>query len=791
MSLTLHEHERGAPRPLQPRRPWYRLLLTVLFVLVAMSDGARQAGRTLRRWAVAAWPEVRAWVRAGWHLMRRASLVAGRWAISTATHAAHTAAHAATRAAAVAGLAAWRSLLAAWRWVARRRPSSVGLRRPSWVALAVVGCFLAGSTAALAAPEASVRTVADVVSWRNAHVQLPPLAERSVVYAADGSVMAVLHASENRVPVGLDHVAPVLVNAIIDTEDARFWRHNGVDVHALIRAAFTDLSSGHARQGASTIAQQLAKIALLSPKRDLLRKLQQIVLAERLERRFGKRAVLERYLNTVYFGEGAYGVEAAAETYFGKNAAHVDAAQAALLAGLIQDPDGYDPLRHATAAKARRATVLGLLVLHGHLDRSAGQQADATSLPTRVHTPPAGRDFFTDAVKQELLADPRLGATPSERYRAVFAGGLRIHTTLDPQLQAKARAAVAAGLPSAGIRLTAALAAVDPVTGAVRALVGGPDYGSSQYDAALGVGRQTGSAFKTFTLVAALEQGYSPQDVIDGSSPCTIANPGGTPNPWTPSNFEGEAFGPISLSEATARSVNCAYARLAMMVGLGNIASVAKDMGVSARLAPVPSMTLGTNDVPPLQMAAAYATLADGGVAHRAHLIQEVDGPDGKPIVTFHDRPHRVMSNQIAAEATQVLQSVVFGGTGTAAAVPGRQVAGKTGTAEGFQDAWFVGYAPQLATAVWMGDPDGEVPMTNIAGINVVGGSFPAQMWSHFMGDALGALPVVPLAAPDPAQVPPGVSLVLGQPRGAGGPVAGGSSDHTRITTWCWSSCGH
>jgi penicillin-binding protein 1A len=608
-----------------------------------------------------------------------------------------------------------------------------------------------------------------------ARLALPPLAQRSVVYAADGAVLAVLHGpTSNRAPVPLDQVPKPLVDAVVDTEDANFWHHGGVDVRGVIRAAKADLSAGSARQGGSTITQQLVKNSLLTPTRDLRRKLAEVALAGQVERRLGKRGVLERYMNTVYLGEGAYGVEAAAETYFARPVEQLGAPEAALLAGLIRNPVGADPLRDPGAARARRATVLDAMVAHGHLAAADAQRADGAPLPASASHPPDAQDWFTDAVRQELLAAPRLGATVPERARALAQGGLRIQTTVDPRLQQAAEAAVRGGLP-AGYHLSAALAAVDPATGEVRALVGGPDRGGSQYNAAVAEpGRQPGSSFKVFTLVAALERGSLPSDVVDGSTPCAIPNPGGTPNPWKPDNFEGEDFGPLSLADATAHSVNCAYARLALSVGLARIGAIAQVMGITNPLPVVPTMTLGTADVTPLQMASSYATLAADGVHRVPHLVRAVDRADGTPVLRADPQPRQVVPTQVARQATAVLGGVIATGTGKAAAVPGRAVVGKTGTAEDYQDAWFVGYAPQLSAAVWMGDPSADRPMRGLGGVDVVGGTFPARIWSVFMTSALSPLPPATFPAPDGA-VNAGPS-----------PAAA----HTRVTTWCSASCG-
>lgn len=683
--------------------------------------------------------------------------------------------------------------LSAWPGRTTRRAAvvlhQVRLRGPL-VLLGLIA-LLVVAAAGLAVPaRAALGIVATAVQARSAPLTLPPLTQGSTVYGTNGTVVAVLHADDNRQPIPLSAVSPLLINAVVDTEDSRFWHHGGVDLRSLLRAVRTDVGAGAARQGASTIAEQLVKNTLLANAPDhLRRKVQEAVMANRLESRIGKRALLAEYLNTIYLGEGSYGVQAAAETYFARPASDLDPAQAALLAGLIQDPNGYDPIRQAPDARARRATVLGLMVSAHHLSGSAARRFNAEPLPSSVHRAPEGRNYFVEAVKQELLADPRLGPTPGDRYRALFYGGLRVHTTLDPVLQAQASRAVTAGLPSSRLHLSAALAAVDPGTGAVRAVVGGPSFQASQFDVALASpGRQTGSAFKVFTLVAALEQGYSPVDMIDGSGPCRIPDPGGTPDPWVLSNYESENFGTIDLTTATAKSVNCAYARLALMVGLPHIAQVAKAMGITAPLAVVPSMTLGTNDVPPLQMASAYATLAADGVYRRPHLVSEVDRPDGRPL--FHNEAGgvRVMSAQVARETTAVLTHVVTEGTGTAAALAGRSVAGKTGTTAHYQDAWFDGYTAGLATAVWMGDPAGEVPMLDVGGVNVAGGTYPAQIWHSFMaaattGEAPGAFP-----SPDPAQTPSPVYLRSGRPRAGAPTSAPGPS--TRTTTWCMSSCG-
>jgi penicillin-binding protein 1A len=396
------------------------------------------------------------------------------------------------------------------------------------------------------------------------------------------------------------------------------------------------------------------------------------------------------------------------------------------------------------------------MVVEGDLSRADADAAAQAPLPTGYTRPTPAAGFVADAAKNELLADPRLGPTPEARAAALTGGGLRVHVTVDPATQQLAQDAVSNGVPG-GTNLTAALASVDPTTGAVRALVGGPDYAARQFDAAIdGAGRQTGSSFKVFTLVAALKAGHVSTEAVDGNEPCPIPNPGGKPNPWSPGNYEGEAFGTLTLTDATVHSSNCAFARLASTVGARQVAQTAHDMGITAPLQEVPSMTLGTNTIPPIQMAAAYATLANDGVAHTPHIVEKVERRDGSLVFANDGGAHRVLDEQVARVATSVLTQVIARGTGRAAALPdGRPVAGKTGTAQNHQDAWFVGYTPQLATAVWMGDLAGEKPMLNVGGINVTGGSYPARLWQRFMAAAHASLPMAVFPAPAPEPPPP------------------------------------
>jgi penicillin-binding protein 1A len=467
----------------------------------------------------------------------------------------------------------------------------------------------------------------------------------------------------------------------------------------------------------------------------------------RLERQLGKQAILERYLNTVYFGAGAWGIEAAAERYFGVRVQQLDAAQAALLAGLIRNPRALSPFAHADAARNRRHDVLAAMAANHHLDDAAARAADATPLPSAPqHPQPEARDAFTDEVVRSLMANDKLGATPKDRISRIINGGLTIHTTLDPGVQAAAERAVTSNIPPSPF--TAAVAAIDPSSGAVRALVGRTTDQADGFDLATQGARQAGSSFKMITLAAAIDAGRSPLDHVDASAPCVVPVPGGAP--WPVDNYEPGSGGDVTLWDATVHSFNCAYARLVTDLGASKVVDMAHRLGVTRPLQAVPSITLGTQDVSPLDMATVASTLAADGVRHDPFFVSKVEDASGQTVVdTGAPAGTRAIPPQVARSTTTVLQDVINRGTGRAADI-GRPAAGKTGTTEQWSDAWFVGYTPNLAAAVWMGSPTGRVPMTNVGGVNVAGGTYPARTWGAFMRDALA--PVAPAGFPAPDQ---------------------------------------
>lgn len=573
-----------------------------------------------------------------------------------------------------------------------------------------------------------------------------PLATRSIVYARDGSILAALHADENRELATLDQVPAVVVHAVIDAEDRRFYQHGGVDMSSIFRAMVINAEAGHVAQGGSTITQQLVKNELLTSRRDVGRKVREAALAVRLEGELKKDTILERYLNTVYFGEGAYGVRAAAEKFFGKDLPDLQAGEAALLAGMIRDPLGYNPFLHPEVARSRRRYVLHQMAAEGHLSTAEAERFDLDPLPaapSELQNEP--KDYFVEEVKRRLLQDPRVGSSYQQRYHQLFRGGLRIYTSLDPAMQDAAKRAVDQNLPQSPF--TAALVSMDPKNGEVRALVGGPNFEQAKFNLATQGARQAGSAFKAVTLAAALENGRSPLDTVDGSAPCSFMKKGWL-KPWVVNNYEPGEGGVVSLTDATVHSLNCAYANLVLDLGPEKVVDMAHRLGVQRKLDAFPSITLGTEEVSPLEMATVFATLADDGVKHDPIFVTRVEDHDGHVLFEDRSKGDEAVKPEVARAETSVLQEVIRRGTGRKAAID-RPAAGKTGTAEDWHDAWFCGFTPQLATAVWMGSPAGQVSMYNVGGIRVVGGSYPSQIWSAFMREALSGAPTVDFAKPD------------------------------------------
>ena len=646
----------------------------------------------------------------------------------------------------------------------RRRLHTATRTAARWAAALVVGGAGLALGLALVGQQAVNFFTAGSVGSEVERLDLGPLATRSIVHAADGSVIGVFHDEEYRIPVPLFARYRPTWCGPCSTPRTTASTTTGPSTCGPWPGPWSTTW----RRGRSPRADRRSPSSSSRPcssrsKQAVDRKLQEAALAIRLEKQMTKDEILERYLNTVYFGNHSYGIQAAAERYYQVNVDQLTVGQATLLAGLIRNPVYADPYDNPQAATERRDLIVDRMVTLGHLSPVQADYIKAEPMPPPLQVtegPRAGSDYFTEYVKQQLLRDERLGSTDSERYQAVFRGGLSIHTTLNPAYQSMAEESVADILPDTDGRFTAALVTVEPTTGAVRAMVGGSDFGQTKFNLVTDTqGRQTGSSFKPFTLVAALEQGIQTNDSILGSSPCVIPNPGS--EDWMPNNVEGGSSGVLTLTEATVNSVNCAYARLIKLVGPDKVVDVAHRMGITNELQPYLSLTLGSELVTPLQMASAYATLAADGEHHSTHVVDRIDDRDGKVIFRNQPKGERAISEQNARQVNQVLSQVVQRGTGTAARISGWDVGGKTGSTDNNTNAWFVGYTRTLATAVWMGAPEGDISMRNVNGVTVFGGTYPAQIWGSFTRKALAGSEPVDFIPPDRSGMRAGKFLAL------------------------------
>jgi penicillin-binding protein 1A len=584
------------------------------------------------------------------------------------------------------------------------------------VTLAVSGCVLYNSVAA---------TLPDPSKPLKGTEQSTRITDRN------GAVITELFADQNRTSVTLKDIPPVMRNAIIATEDQRYYQHQGVDLLGMLRAAASDVLGGRAAQGGSTITQQYVKGAFLTPDKTIKRKIAEVVLAYRVEQLYSKDKILEMYLNTIYFGHGAYGISTAAETFFGKAPSALTAPEAALLAGVVKSPTNYSPYLQPVAAKKRRDTVLMQMRDQGYL--TPAEYAAAVATPIAVVPLKAGSKiapYFVEYVRDQLVK--QYGSD------AVYRGGLKVTTTLDLGMQAAAENSVASALNKPGDP-SAAVVTLDPKTGAILAMVGGRDFASQQYNVVTQGHRQPGSAFKPFLLATALAQGVSPEQTFP-SGPITIDVPGS--GPWSVTGASGGGSGPMRLRLATWDSVNSVFAQLIMQVGADKVAATAKTMGISTPITAVPAIALGglKEGVTPLEMADAYATLANGGTKMEPFGIQEVSDASGKVLSTAQPAGTKAIDPAVAYLTTDMLKGVLTQGTAKSAQI-GRPAAGKTGTTQEYRDAWFVGYTPYLTTAVWVGYPDAQKAMTSVHGIKVTGGSFPAQIWQSYMKVATAPYP--------------------------------------------------
>ncbi|MEX2659461.1 MAG: transglycosylase domain-containing protein [Acidimicrobiales bacterium] len=583
----------------------------------------------------------------------------------------------------------------------------------------------------------------------------PKLAQSSKIYAADGTLLTTLLAEENRENVRVAELPPHVTQAVLAVEDSRFYDHRGVDVRAILRATAANTRSGSIVEGGSTITQQYVKKTLLTPDKSLERKVEEALLALQLERRYSKDRILELYLNTIFFGNGAYGIQAAAHEYFGVTAAELTVAEAATLAGLIRAPSAYDPYDEPGAAVRRRNTALERMGDLRWLSpaKVSAAKAEPLELAVKATEERYAAPWFVEKAKDLILNDERFGATFGERRDLLFNGGLRITTTVDLGLQAAAEESVArVRPPEPGPE--AALVSVDPRSGYVRAVVGGRDFFGGGTEAKIdlatgGNGRPAGSSFKPLVLAAALEEGIPLTKRYPAPSHIEIQL---TDELWEVQNYEGGGdVGEADLVESTIRSFNTVYAQLIQEVGPQDAMAAAARYGVRSKLPPNPSAVLGTNLVTGLDMTTSYATFANRGLRVDPTFVTKVARSDGTILYQHEHVQQRVLETRIADEVNAVLQLVVEQGTGTKARI-GRPVAGKTGTGQEWRDAWFVGYTPELVTSVWMGfAQQGNRSMVPPATpMLVTGGSWPAQIWQLYTSAALAEVPITPFVAPAP-----------------------------------------
>lgn len=571
------------------------------------------------------------------------------------------------------------------------------------------------------------------------------VAQTTKIYSADGVLLANLYL-ENRQVVPLDEISPDLLHAVVAVEDERFYEHNGVDIPGIVRAMVTNATTGR-NEGASTLTMQYIRNTILADERfeiSYRRKVREAVLAMELERKHTKDEILGMYINTVYYGEGAYGAEAAALTYFNKHASELTVAEAALIAGLPQAPGKLSPYDNPDGAVARRQWVLSKMYEQGYITSEQYEAAKVEALTL-------GRSSTLD--EQGVYSSPYFVAHVKKLLQdeygtdLVFKGGLTVYTTLDTTLQTYAEQAVA-GVLNQPNDPDCALVAIQPTTGYVKAMVGGRNWDTNKFNFATQAKRQPGSSFKVFTLVTALEEGMPPTRKLNSSSPATIPTGG---RPWVVANAEGGGGkGYITLQQATVGSVNTAFARLIAELGADKVARTARRMGIETDVQPFLSITLGSQEVAPIEMASAFGTLAADGIHYPHTSITKIVDSKGETIFEYTPTGDQAISHSIAYAATSILKGVITSGTGRSANI-GRPAAGKTGTTQDYRDAWFVGYTPQLSCAVWMGYTP-ERPMRNVHGRKVFGGTYSAPIWKAFMSKALANEPVLdfnPAPAPD------------------------------------------
>jgi penicillin-binding protein 1A len=574
--------------------------------------------------------------------------------------------------------------------------------------------------------------------------------EPSILYSDRDEPFAAL-APEFRIFVPLNRVPKLVQQAVLDAEDAQFYQHGAISLKGMARAAIRNLAAARLKEGGSTITQQLAKSLFLSPERTLSRKFKEIQLAQEIERRYSKDKILEMYLNTIYFGAGAYGIEAAARTYFGKSVGQLTLAEAALLGGLPKAPSLYSPFHHMKRAKERRDYVLTRMEKEKHI--TPAQAGAAMRQPIALAPFFKGRGlapYFVDFIRKEL--EPKFGRVLLAR------GGLRIYTTLNLETQRiaaetlrrglaeieKAQAAKRKAGGSEPGQLEGALVAIEPHTGAILAMVGGRDYARSQFNRAVQARRQPGSAFKPFVYAAAFERGFTPATVMD-DFPVSYSIPqNGRLVEWRPENYDHQFRGPVTLRRALEESINVPTVRLMEAVGVEPVIALAHRMGITSDLRREYALALGVSEVSLLELTSAYGVLANGGVRVPPTAIRRVTAPNGGALEVWDETGQRVLPEEVAFLVTNVLQGAVERGTARRANVPGRAVAAKTGTSQEAADLWLEGYTSRLVAGLWVG-----YDQPRSLGSHESAGRLAAPVWADFMRRALQGVPPETLPIPE------------------------------------------
>ena len=603
----------------------------------------------------------------------------------------------------------------------------------AWIALVLV----------LALGLVGFRTASGVITAYNTWTKDLPVinsssfnyAEDSYMYAADGTTLLAKFQLDKRDPVELSQVSKNAINATVAVEDARFYEHDGVDYQGIVRAVVNNIKGGDL-EGASTITQQLVRNTALSDEATditLERKAKEAELALEMEKNYSKEEILTMYLNTINYGDGCYGIGAAAMNYFQVPASDLSLTQAATLAGIPQSPTAFNPKENPQACLERRNHVLERMYAANYITEAEYNEAVKAELglnpqPDEPQQGIYAYPYFTSFVRDELMKENNIyGCT----YADLFSGGLKIYTTLDVDMQEKAEQACADQYDRMDPGMDAALVAMDPRNGYVKAMVGGNDFYQDQWNIAAQGGRPSGSTFKVFTLTAAVEMGINPQSTIDCSNPVTL------PSGETVNNFGKANYGTRTIADATAISSNTGYYRLTERIGVNNLISMAHNLGIKSELEPYPIITLGTENVTPLEMAEAYSTIADGGIHHDYVIITRIEDKNGNVLFEASDTSERVISESTANTVTGVLRGVFEKSYGTAFGMGpsnGQPVAGKTGTGVDYRDHWLVGYSPTLTCAAWIGNRDYSSTSESLTA---------NSLWHEFMSMALAGTEIV------------------------------------------------